>query len=143
MILLRRTNTVCHSLCISAYRYCKQCKKHQEAIKSLEIWRLPPVLVREGRADREREKEREEGGEGWKGEVGGKGERKDWGREGGEEEGGGKTNFVYWFLLDHPLEAVPVLQWTVGEVPADCQVPNSGPESHALHFSEWERKSRI
>ena len=26
-------------------RYCKECKKHQEATKSLEIWRLPPILV--------------------------------------------------------------------------------------------------
>ena len=27
-------------------RYCKQCKTHREAVKSLEIWKLPPVLVR-------------------------------------------------------------------------------------------------
>ncbi|CAI8055035.1 Ubiquitin carboxyl-terminal hydrolase 32 [Geodia barretti] len=25
--------------------YCKQCKTHQEAVKSLEIWRLPPILI--------------------------------------------------------------------------------------------------
>ena len=28
-----------------SHRYCKQCKTHQEAVKSLEIWRLPPILV--------------------------------------------------------------------------------------------------
>jgi ubiquitin carboxyl-terminal hydrolase 6/32 len=25
--------------------YCKQCERHQEAVKSLEIWRLPPILI--------------------------------------------------------------------------------------------------
>ena len=29
-------------------RYCKRCKTHREAVKSLEIWRLPPILVRSG-----------------------------------------------------------------------------------------------
>ena len=39
-----------HEVCyvctqISLLRYCKRCKRHQEAVKSLEIWRLPPILV--------------------------------------------------------------------------------------------------
>ena len=104
-------------------RYCKQCKKHQEAVKSLEIWRLPPVLVREGGERRE-----EKGG-------GGRGEKGRGGRERGVVNA-----FVYLFILDHPLEAVPVLQWTVGKVPANCQVPSPKPESHAVHFPEWESR---
>ncbi len=28
--------------------YCSSCKAHQLAIKKLQIWRLPPVLVRKG-----------------------------------------------------------------------------------------------
>ncbi len=34
------------ALYVGPHRYCKECKKHQEATKSLEIWRLPPILVR-------------------------------------------------------------------------------------------------
>ena len=45
------TNTIPTSLYMIVHvvvcvcRYCKQCKTHQEAVKSLEIWRLPPILV--------------------------------------------------------------------------------------------------
>lgn len=56
-----------------------------------------PGERREGRIERERKRERKEGKR-WKGEVGGKGERKDWGREGGEEEGGGKTYYFKLFI---------------------------------------------
>ena len=35
----------CTCCCLCVCRYCKQCKTHQEAVKSLEIWRLPPILV--------------------------------------------------------------------------------------------------
>ena len=28
------------------YRYCSKCKKHQLASKKLDIWSLPPILVR-------------------------------------------------------------------------------------------------
>lgn len=58
----------------------------------MEIWRLPPVLVREGRGDRERERKRErKEGKRWKGEVGGR-ERE---KIGGEKEG----RRTYYFKL--------------------------------------------
>lgn len=57
-----------------------------------------PGERREGWIERERKRERKEGKR-WKGEAGGKGEREDWGREGREEEGGGKTNYLKLFMV--------------------------------------------
>ena len=87
-------------------RYCKECKKHQEAVKSLEIWRLPPILVREG----------------------GEGEKRN-------EE----VNLFVSIFLDDSYQAVPVLQWSVGKVPAHREFPNGGPGPTAVYLSEWEQ----
>ena len=34
-------------------RYCKKCQTHRPARKTLEVWKLPPVLVRGGEGERE------------------------------------------------------------------------------------------
>lgn len=42
---VRSTSHDSHMMCVIMCRYCKRCATHRPARKTLEIWKLPPVLV--------------------------------------------------------------------------------------------------
>lgn len=44
--LKQTLSTACFYICACwSFRYCPNCKQHQQATKKLDLWSLPPVLV--------------------------------------------------------------------------------------------------